>query len=319
METQNELYQLVTDQGFLNESNVIWETLNNIEGDGEFVDHEFALVPPKKISSTSMEYMSAEEVKNQEDQDYLLALSLQEEYKKELEQVKEWERDKVESGMVELSDEELARRLQQEEEEKQQQSFVSHTFHKPATASHHAHLRQQQQLQQQMRNLKIHDGRGQESGSAGSSNGSTCCQQHLNCRQEDHYGSRQGTGQQHVRPEQKEVAVTEGGRNQLDRPSSGQSLSRRRTTSDSFAIDSYNRRSPAGRGSHSDGGGGAGSGGSDGSDGHRDHRRNKSSVSATSFDGESQTNLSRSPLDQEVPSHVRFSDIHEGRMMRRNK
>lgn len=280
---QNELYQLVTDQGFLNESNVIWETLNNIEGDGEFVDHEFSLVPPKKISSTSMEYMSAEEAKNQEDQDYLLALSLQEEYKKELEQLKEWERDKVEGGMVQLSDEELARRLQQEEEEKQQQAYVAHSTIKPATAIHHAHLRQQQQLQQQIRNLKIPDSRGHE-GRAGSSNGSSSCQQHLNCRQEDHYGSRQGMGEQHqqVRSDHKEVTGTDRGHNQVNHPSSGLSMSRRRTTSDSFANDSYNRRSPAGRGSHSDGGG-AGSGGSDGSDGQRDHRRNKSSVSSSLF------------------------------------
>ncbi|XP_035223288.1 ubiquitin carboxyl-terminal hydrolase MINDY-2-like, partial [Stegodyphus dumicola] len=43
---KNCLYQLVTDQGFLNE-NVVWETLNNIEGDGQFVDSSFVLVPPK--------------------------------------------------------------------------------------------------------------------------------------------------------------------------------------------------------------------------------------------------------------------------------
>lgn len=43
---QNCLYQLVTDQGFVNE-NVVWETLNNIEGDGQFVDSNFVLVPPK--------------------------------------------------------------------------------------------------------------------------------------------------------------------------------------------------------------------------------------------------------------------------------
>ncbi|XP_042907927.1 ubiquitin carboxyl-terminal hydrolase MINDY-1 isoform X4 [Parasteatoda tepidariorum] len=42
----NCLYQLVTDQGFLNE-NVVWETLDNIEGDGQFVDSSFVLVPPK--------------------------------------------------------------------------------------------------------------------------------------------------------------------------------------------------------------------------------------------------------------------------------
>ena len=38
---QNELFQLVTDQGFLTESNVVWETLSNVEGDCHFVDSEF--------------------------------------------------------------------------------------------------------------------------------------------------------------------------------------------------------------------------------------------------------------------------------------
>ncbi len=38
---QNELLTLVTDQGFLTESNMVWETLSNVEGDGHFVDAEF--------------------------------------------------------------------------------------------------------------------------------------------------------------------------------------------------------------------------------------------------------------------------------------
>ena len=38
---QNELFLLVTDQGFLSESKVVWETLSNVEGDGNFVDAEF--------------------------------------------------------------------------------------------------------------------------------------------------------------------------------------------------------------------------------------------------------------------------------------
>ena len=38
---QNELFTLVTDQGFLSEANVVWETLSNVEGDGHFVDAEF--------------------------------------------------------------------------------------------------------------------------------------------------------------------------------------------------------------------------------------------------------------------------------------
>ena len=44
---QGKLYQLATDQGFLTESNVVWESLNNIEGDTYFVDGEFHPVPPK--------------------------------------------------------------------------------------------------------------------------------------------------------------------------------------------------------------------------------------------------------------------------------
>lgn len=38
---QGELFILVTDQGFLTESNVVWETLSNVEGDCHFVDANF--------------------------------------------------------------------------------------------------------------------------------------------------------------------------------------------------------------------------------------------------------------------------------------
>lgn len=44
---QKELLQLVTDQGFLGEPNVVWETLSSIDGDGQFVDSHFRTVPPK--------------------------------------------------------------------------------------------------------------------------------------------------------------------------------------------------------------------------------------------------------------------------------
>lgn len=263
---QNELFQLVTDQGFLNESNVIWETLNNIEGDGEFVDHGFRLVPPKKTASVSMEYMSAEEVKNQEDQDYMLALSLQEEYKKELEQLKEWERDKAAAGIVECSDEELARRLQQEEEEKQRQR----------------HQQQQQNVTHlPIKNLKIQD-RSSSNASRESSTTASSSHHQPHCHQEDlQYAHRTGVGQQHqqqqVRHEHKVVFTDDiSPRSQPARPSpAGQSGSRRRTTSDSYATDQYNRRSPAGRDSHSDGAAAQ----DDSSGSQRDHRRNKSSVS----------------------------------------
>lgn len=44
---QNELFQLVTDQGFLGEANVVWETLSSIDGESQFVDGHFRTVPPK--------------------------------------------------------------------------------------------------------------------------------------------------------------------------------------------------------------------------------------------------------------------------------
>lgn len=43
---QGQLYLLVTDQGFLTEEKVVWESLHNVDGDGNFCDSEFRLRPP---------------------------------------------------------------------------------------------------------------------------------------------------------------------------------------------------------------------------------------------------------------------------------
>lgn len=109
---KNELFQLVTDQGFLTESNVVWETLNNIEGDGEFVDSNFVTVPPKPPPLPST-VTTAQQI----DQDYMVALTLQEENQKLQQKDWEWEQYKEKNlGVTEpLTDEELARRLQEEE------------------------------------------------------------------------------------------------------------------------------------------------------------------------------------------------------------
>ncbi|CAN7109535.1 unnamed protein product, partial [Brassica rapa subsp. narinosa] len=37
----NELYNLVTDQGYLNERDLVWEKLNEVNGDSVFVDGDF--------------------------------------------------------------------------------------------------------------------------------------------------------------------------------------------------------------------------------------------------------------------------------------
>ena len=42
-----EVFILVTDQGFLKESSVVWETLGSIDGDSHFVDCDFVTAPPK--------------------------------------------------------------------------------------------------------------------------------------------------------------------------------------------------------------------------------------------------------------------------------
>ena len=101
---KKELFLLVTDQGFLTEPAVVWETLNNIEGDGYFVNSDFKTVTlesqgpllsnsPRKTQAspgtalggnnssntsspvkTNLDYAKS---LSQEDKDYLIALSLQ--------------------------------------------------------------------------------------------------------------------------------------------------------------------------------------------------------------------------------------------------
>lgn len=58
LQHQKELLQLVTDQGFLGEPSVVWETLCSIDGDGQFVDSHFRTVPPKPELAPSGESAS---------------------------------------------------------------------------------------------------------------------------------------------------------------------------------------------------------------------------------------------------------------------
>ncbi|XP_055986671.1 ubiquitin carboxyl-terminal hydrolase MINDY-2 [Sorex fumeus] len=103
------LYLLVTDQGFLTEEKVVWESLHNVDGDGNFCDSEFHLRPP---SDPETVYRGQQD---QIDQDYLMALSLQQEQQS---QEVSWEQ--VPEG---LSDLELARRLQEEEDRRASQYY----------------------------------------------------------------------------------------------------------------------------------------------------------------------------------------------------
>lgn len=97
---QGHLYLLVTDQGFLSEERLVWESLHNVEGDGNFCDAHFRLL------QKNPDYNQTTGAQSQIDQDYLVAVSLQQQQT---------------GDPVSLSDAELARQLQEEEYQQQQQ------------------------------------------------------------------------------------------------------------------------------------------------------------------------------------------------------
>ncbi|KAM6943284.1 ubiquitin carboxyl-terminal hydrolase MINDY-2 [Xenentodon cancila] len=106
---KGQLYLLVTDQGFLTEEKVVWESLHNVDGDGNFCDSDFRLRPP---SDPETVYHGQQD---QIDQDYLMALSLQQEQQS---QDLQWEQ--LPEG---ISDLELAKKLQEEEDRRASQYY----------------------------------------------------------------------------------------------------------------------------------------------------------------------------------------------------
>ncbi|XP_030320982.1 ubiquitin carboxyl-terminal hydrolase MINDY-1 isoform X1 [Calypte anna] len=97
------LYLLVTDQGFLQEEGVVWETLQRVDGDSRFCDTHFhPRHPTGKEGGATAAPPNPHPHQRQVDQDFLLALSLQ------------GVRDPQDPPPV-LSDLELAQQLQQEE------------------------------------------------------------------------------------------------------------------------------------------------------------------------------------------------------------
>eukprot|EP00092_Neocalanus_flemingeri_P087496 GFUD01110432.1.p1 GENE.GFUD01110432.1~~GFUD01110432.1.p1 ORF type:complete len:518 (-),score=208.74 GFUD01110432.1:160-1713(-) len=102
------LYLLVTDQGFLQQLDTVWETLENIEGDTEFVDHQFNPAQPEAEAGAAG---------TSSDQDHLLARTLQREDEAHRDKDREWQHFKEKHlGDTEgLTDEQLAARLQEAE------------------------------------------------------------------------------------------------------------------------------------------------------------------------------------------------------------
>ncbi|XP_032503646.1 LOW QUALITY PROTEIN: ubiquitin carboxyl-terminal hydrolase MINDY-1-like [Phocoena sinus] len=94
------LYLLVTDQGFLQEEQVVWESLRNVDGDGCFCDCDFHLSHSLGKGPGAEGGSGSPEKQQQVDQDYLIYLSLQ--------------RQQPSRGTLGLSDLELAQQPQQE-------------------------------------------------------------------------------------------------------------------------------------------------------------------------------------------------------------
>lgn len=110
-----ELYVLATDQGFLHEAGVVWETLSNIEGDSHFVDAGFRVFQ-QSASKPSVQTTSFTNTTEQIDQDYLVALSLQREQAETVDQFSNW---------ANLSDHEIAMKLQEEENKRAEATPLS--------------------------------------------------------------------------------------------------------------------------------------------------------------------------------------------------
>lgn len=132
---KGQLYLLVTDQGFLTEEKVVWESLHNVDGDGNFCDSEFRLRPP---SDPETVYRGQQD---QIDQDYLMALSLQQEQQS---QDLQWEQ--LPEG---ISDLELAKKLQEEEDRRASQYYQEQEQEQAAAAAAAAAAAQAQQGQQE--------------------------------------------------------------------------------------------------------------------------------------------------------------------------
>lgn len=77
LKREGEIYTLVTDHGYLTEDNIIWETLDNIEGAGRFFDSNFQVseITNRQVS----EFNAIDQRQQQLENDFLMALSLREE------------------------------------------------------------------------------------------------------------------------------------------------------------------------------------------------------------------------------------------------
>ncbi|KAK8405285.1 hypothetical protein O3P69_001692 [Scylla paramamosain] len=111
----DQLYQLLTDQGFLHE-NMVWETLNDVDATfSEFVNGNFETIPPAPEPSPSSSDLQNMTLQQQINSDQQLAAMLQREVDEQQRQQQNFERLKDSLGLHNMSDEEMAKKLQEEE------------------------------------------------------------------------------------------------------------------------------------------------------------------------------------------------------------
>ncbi|KAL7636557.1 UNVERIFIED_CONTAM: hypothetical protein RMT77_013332 [Armadillidium vulgare] len=107
-----QLYQLLSDQGFLLES-AVWETLTDIDATfSEFVDGNFQPIHQHESNSEDIASMTKEQQINS---DHQLAAMLQQEAEKQQRREEDFNKMVEDLGLHNLSDEEIARRLQNRE------------------------------------------------------------------------------------------------------------------------------------------------------------------------------------------------------------
>ncbi|CAK8677991.1 ubiquitin carboxyl-terminal hydrolase MINDY-2-like [Clavelina lepadiformis] len=135
---QNELFTLVTDQGFLTKHNIVWETLSSVQGDTEFTDGNFLSTPLETPISSPDQNLSPEQ---QMEHDLQVALSLQDEGSSSTSPA---HTSSCMSESTEEADRKLAQRLQ---EQYDQQAAAA--VHSQGERVDHVHLRNPRSEQRQ--------------------------------------------------------------------------------------------------------------------------------------------------------------------------
>ncbi|XP_045605552.2 ubiquitin carboxyl-terminal hydrolase MINDY-1 isoform X1 [Procambarus clarkii] len=140
----DQLYQLLTDQGFLHE-NMVWETLNDVDATfSEFVNGNFEPIPPApEPSSSSTNGAQNMTMQQQISSDQQLAAMLQHEVDLQQQQQQSFERLKDSLGLHNMSDEEIAKKLQEEEnrlaaEAEAEANAPQQTTDSPPPQTHHS-------------------------------------------------------------------------------------------------------------------------------------------------------------------------------------